>query len=255
MPLLQIKNLSHWFGGLQAVQDFETRLDGGELLGLIGPNGAGKTTIFNLVTGVYASDEGQILLRGENLVGLRPHEITAQGIGRTFQEIRLWEDMTVLDNIRIAFHYRLKYALTDTFFRTRGLQAGEKVITQQALELLDIFDLRAHVNTRAKNLPYGAQRRVEIVRALALQPSVLLLDEPVAGMNPGEITEMMDLIQWIHREFDLAIWIIEHHMQVIMGICDWIQVLDFGAIIAEGTPAEIQSNARVIEAYLGEEAA
>lgn len=253
MPLFQTKGLTHWFGGLRAVNDFNIQLDGGELVGLIGPNGAGKTTIFNLVTGVYKATAGEILFNGTNLVGRRPHEITAMGISRTFQNIRLWEDMSVLDNVRIAHHYRLKYGLLDSVLPTKRRQAEEEEITERVLELLDVFKLCPYADERAMNLPYGAQRRVEMVRALAAEPRLLLLDEPTAGMNPGEVVEMMELIQWIHKKFDLTVWIIEHRMQVIMNLCQRIKVIDFGTTIAEGTSEEIQNNPRVIEAYLGEE--
>ena len=254
MPLLQIKNLTHWFGGLRAVSDFNLDLQEGEIIGLIGPNGAGKTTVFNLVTGAYKPSEGEVRINGDDLVGLRPHQITAQGIGRTFQTIRLWNELTVLDNICIARASRIQYSLLDSILHGKGYQQEERQIKKRGMDLLTVFGLEGYARELAKNLPYGAQRRVEIARALATEPRVLLLDEPAAGMNPGEIGGLLGLIRQIRQDFGLTIWVIEHQMRVIMSICERIKVIDFGETIADGTPVEIQNNPRVIDAYLGEEA-
>lgn len=253
MSLLQIENLTLFFGGLRAVDNFSLELQEDETVGLIGPNGAGKSTVFNVVCGLYKPSQGTIKFNGHDLVGRHPHQITSLGIGRTFQNIRLWNELSVLDNLRIAHFSQIKYGLLDAFFLTNRLRADEKEVTEEANELLELFNLQRFWDEIPRNLPYGVQRRVEICRALVMKPRLLLLDEPAAGMNQGEIIALIDLILWIRNKFNVTVWIIEHQMRVIMGICDRIKVIDFGSTIAEGTPAEIKNNARVIEAYLGEE--
>jgi branched-chain amino acid transport system ATP-binding protein len=253
MPLFEVHALTHFFGGLRAVSDFNLTFDGGELTGLIGPNGAGKTTVFNLVCGVYHPTHGELRIEGRSLGRLYPHQVTAMGIARTFQNIRLWPEMTVLDNIRVCHNYKLGYGFLDTIFQTSRYHTAEKGIGRRAREVLEIMGLRDHAEELAKNLPYGLQRKVEIARALILRPKLLLLDEPSAGMNLGEKEALIGLIRWIRKEFNLTIWLIEHEMRVVMNLCERIQVLDFGQTIAEGTPEEIQGNPRVVEAYLGKE--
>jgi len=253
MPLFELHGLTHFFGGLKAVSDFNVTFDGGELTGLIGPNGAGKTTVFNVVCGVYHPTHGEVRIDGRTLGKLYPHQVAAMGIARTFQNIRLWPEMTVLDNIRVCHNYKLGYGFADTIFLTSRFRTAEKEIGRRAREVLEIMGLRHHAEELTKNLPYGLQRKVEIARALILRPKLLLLDEPSAGMNLGEKEALIGLIRWIRKEFNLTIWLIEHEMRVVMNLCEKIQVLDFGQTIAQGTPEEIQGNPRVVEAYLGKE--
>ena len=251
--LLRAENVSQVFGGLKAVSDFNFFIDRGELVGLIGPNGAGKTTAFNLFTGVYHPTKGEIKFDGKSIVGLKPHEITRSGIARTFQNIRLFAELSVLDNVKIAYHSRVKYGLWEAVCRVGRYFSEEKYIEEESYRLLEIFKLKEHADEMAKNLPYGAQRRLEIARALATHPKLLLLDEPAAGMNPQETQELMTLIKWIKKEFGLTVLLIEHDMSLVMGICERIYVLEYGSIIASGTPAEIRANPEVIRAYLGGE--
>lgn len=253
--ILEIHSLTKLFGGLNAVKDFEFGMKSGELVGLIGPNGAGKTTVFNLITGIYSVSYGSINYKNNSLLGLMPHQITQMGIGRTFQNIRLFPNLTVLDNVRIAYHPHAGYGLVEAMFHSGKYASLEKELTEKAQDFLSVFNLQDRQGEIAKNLPYGEQRRLEIARALAIEPELLLLDEPAAGMNPGEVVALMDLIHFIRERFNLTILLIEHQMRVVMGICEWITVMDFGEVIARGTPEEIQSNPRVIEAYLGRSSA
>jgi len=253
MSLLEIHGLTQYFGGLCALSDFNIRFEGGELMGLIGPNGAGKTTVFNLVSGFYKPTKGKIIFKGKNIAGLKPHQVTALGIARTFQNIRLWHEMTVLDNIRISQHYNLGYSLFDSILRTRRYRENEKRILDTAMDILEALDLKKYIHEKPKNLPYGMQRKVEIARALSIKPNLLLLDEPAAGLNSADVKDLIRLIKWIHEEFKITIWMIEHQMTVVMTLCSWLKVIDFGATIAEGTPEEIQNNPQVIKAYLGDE--
>jgi branched-chain amino acid transport system ATP-binding protein len=249
--VLDIREATKFFGGLCAVKGFGLTLPRGALWGLIGPNGAGKTTVFNLVTGLIPLSSGEVEFQGERVDGLEPFEITRLGIARTFQNIRLFQNLSVLDNVRIAYHPHAEYGLADGLFRSKRFMAKEKQLTEKALDFLSIFKLEGIAEELAKNLPYGEQRRVEIARALACNPTLLLLDEPAAGMNPREILQLMELIHFIRDRFKLTILLIEHQMRVVMGICEWITVMDFGEVIARGTPKDIQNNQMVIEAYLG----
>lgn len=254
MALLEVKNLTKNFGGLTAVGDVNIELGASELVGLIGPNGAGKTTVFNLLTGVYEPSEGTVSLDGKILNGMPTYKIAAAGLSRTFQNIRLFKDLSVLDNVLIAMGTRKKSKLIESFLRLPGYYKQEAEMKKEALELLAIFDLDVKYDSLAKNLPYGEQRRLEIVRALATQPKILFLDEPAAGMNPQETAELTALIKQIQQQFNITILLIEHDMSLVMNVTERIYVLEYGRLIAHGTPEEIKHNKRVIEAYLGGEA-
>jgi branched-chain amino acid transport system ATP-binding protein len=253
MPLLQTDGITLYFGGLKAVSDFRLTIDPGEVRGLIGPNGAGKTTIFNIITGIYKPTQGDILFEGRSIVGLPSHQIAAMGIGRTFQNMRLWRHMTVLEHVKMAQYSKIDYGLVGAFLGTPKRYRQEEEFKEKALALLELMGIKRFADQGITGLPYGVQRRVEIARAMALQPRLLLLDEPTAGMNPEELAEMVQIVRKIKKEFNLAIFLIEHRMKFIMDLCDFIQTLDFGEVIAEGTPEEIRNNPRVIDAYLGKE--
>lgn len=248
---LELNRVTIRFGGLTAVSELSATIRPGELAGLIGPNGAGKTTVFNLITGVYSPTEGSILFDGIPLAKLKPYEITSRGIARTFQNIRLFGSLTVFDNVRVAFHLHLEHRMLPSLVRTVGFHREEHELVDRTRQLLDIFKLDRVRDEPAKSLSYGDQRRLEIVRALATQPQLLLLDEPAAGMNPAEKVELMSLIQFIQERFKLAILLVEHDMKVVMGICQRIHVLEYGRKIAEGTPSEVRENPAVLAAYLG----
>ncbi len=253
MSVLETKNLGISFGGLQALQDVHFSIDKGEIIGLIGPNGAGKTTVFNLLTDVYMPSEGVIELDGDSIVGKKTYQITQNGIARTFQNIRLFKDISVIDNVKIAMNSQMKYSVLAGIFRFPSYRREEKEVSKRAHELLKVFSLDGHAHDMAKNLPYGQQRKLEIARALATNPKVLLLDEPAAGMNPTETMELMETIMLIRDKFKIAILLIEHDMNFVMGICEHIVVLDYGRIIAEGSAEEVRRNPKVIAAYLGGE--
>ena len=252
MAMLDVKNLSISFGGLKAVDDFSITIKKGQLYGLIGPNGAGNTTIFNLLTGVYKPDGGRILLDGKDITGHKAIQINQAGIARTFQNIRLFKELSVLDNVKVGLHNHHKYSTLSGILRLPSYYKVEKEMDERAMELLKVFDLDKEFDYKASNLPYGKQRKLEIARALATEPKLLLLDEPAAGMNPNETAELMKTIRFVRDHFDMTVLLIEHDMKLVSGICERLTVLNFGHMLAEGPPSEVLSNPEVIKAYLGE---
>lgn len=252
MAMLDVKNLSISFGGLKAVDDFSITIKKGQLYGLIGPNGAGKTTIFNLLTGVYKPDGGRILLDGKDITGHKAIQINQTGIARTFQNIRLFKELSVLDNVKVGLHNHHKYSTLSGILRLPSYYKVEKEMDERAMELLKVFDLDKEFDYKASNLPYGKQRKLEIARALATEPKLLLLDEPAAGMNPNETAELMKTIRFVRDHFDMTVLLIEHDMKLVSGICERLTVLNFGHMLAEGPTSEVLSNPEVIKAYLGE---
>ena len=252
MAMLEVKNLGISFGGLKAVNDFGLTIEKGQLYGLIGPNGAGKTTVFNLLTGVYRPDTGTILLDGQNITGKKTIDINQEGVARTFQNIRLFKELSVLDNVKAGLHNHYKYSTLEGIFRLPRFYKVEKQMDERAMELLKVFDLDKEWDYKASNLPYGKQRKLEIARALATEPKLLLLDEPAAGMNPNETTELMETIRFVRDNFDMRVLLIEHDMKLVSGICEKLTVLNFGQVLTFGETSEVLNDKRVITAYLGE---
>jgi branched-chain amino acid transport system ATP-binding protein len=253
MALLEVTNMSHNFGGLQAVSGYNLSLDQGQITGLIGPNGAGKTTIFNLITGIYKPTKGSVNFDGRSIIGKKPNQIASLGLARTFQEMRLWRHMTVLDHIKMARYSKLSYGLVGAILDTPKRRREESQTTEMAMEYLKMFAVDQFADQLVVNLPYGAQRRVEMVRAMVIEPKVLFLDEPTVGMTPDEMMDMIGVVREAHQRFDLAIFLIEHRLRVVHELCQKVQALVFGKVIVEGTPDEVQNHPKVIEAYIGEQ--
>jgi branched-chain amino acid transport system ATP-binding protein len=252
MALLEVRNLGISFGGLRAVDGFSVKINKGQLYGLIGPNGAGKTTVFNMLTGVYVPSDGSVVLGGEDITGKKTIDINKAGVARTFQNIRLFKEQSVLDNVKIGLHNQMSYSTLTGILRLPKFRQVEREMDEKAMELLKVFDLDKEANYLSSNLPYGKQRKLEIARALATNPKLLLLDEPAAGMNPNETKELMDTIHFVRDKFDMTILLIEHDMKLVSGICEELTVLNFGQVLAQGKTSEVLNNPEVIKAYLGE---
>lgn len=252
MAALEVTKLGISFGGLRAVDDLSMNIEKGSLVGLIGPNGAGKTTVFNMLTGVYRPTDGGIRLDGQNLVGKKPFEINRLGVSRTFQNIRLFSTQSVLDNVMVGLNGQVSYSLAESLLHVGSYRKKEREMTERSMDILKVFDLDKEAYTKASNLPYGKQRKLEIARALATNPKLLLLDEPAAGMNPNETGELMDTIRLVRKKYDVTILLIEHDMKLVQGICEYLYVLNFGSLLAEGTPEQVLNDPAVIKAYLGD---